>query len=142
MFFTGGACWTPCGKAGIVVILLAAVVTASDRDGHADAEVVYPGMMRIKHFDHQLEVLLPSRELPSSKLRWLAGKSPCSYREYIFNRSIFQPAMLVYQLTNISYIPYCFRTFESVTVSFFPRWDMLVSWRGIRSQTKSKKKHR
>ena len=31
---------------------------------------LYPGMMRIKHFDHQLEVLLPSRELSSSKLRW------------------------------------------------------------------------
>jgi len=70
MFFAGGACWTPCGKAGIVVILLAAVVTASDSDGHADAEVVYPGMMGIKHLDHQLDVSLPSRELPSRKLRW------------------------------------------------------------------------
>jgi len=87
MFFAG-ACWTPCGQAGIVVILLAAVVTASDSDGHADAEVVYPGMMRIKHLDHQLEVLLASRELPSSKLRW-QWKIPMFNREYIFNRSIF-----------------------------------------------------
>ena len=31
------------------------------------------------------------------QLTWLTGKSPFFNREYIFNRSIFQPAMLVYQ---------------------------------------------
>ena len=37
------------------------------------------------------------KDIPSSKLTWLDGKSGFSIGNYIFNRSVFQPAMLFFQ---------------------------------------------